>query len=127
VKLFRNYFFWAYERGSFHYDIMVTLILLFIFVSPHFINFRAAPVPHIPLAHSEVLVRDAGTVSETTTRFIYTIRAEDLAGANTDEDRRARALGIIEPVAGYVRLEGNIKPLTDANGKLIAYEATVLR
>ena len=38
-KIFRSYVFWTYQRGSAHYDVMVTLILLFIFVSPRFINF----------------------------------------------------------------------------------------
>ena len=39
-KLLRSYFFWAYERGSIHFDIMVTLILIFLFVSPHVIDFK---------------------------------------------------------------------------------------
>jgi hypothetical protein len=29
-----SYFYWTYSRGSFHYDVMVTLILLFIFLTP---------------------------------------------------------------------------------------------
>jgi hypothetical protein len=29
-----SYFYWTYPRGSFHYDIMVTVILLFIFLTP---------------------------------------------------------------------------------------------
>ena len=33
-RTIRGYILWSYERGSLHYDIMVTLILLFIFVSP---------------------------------------------------------------------------------------------
>ncbi|EQD43830.1 hypothetical protein B1A_15449, partial [mine drainage metagenome] len=33
-KILRSYIFWTYQRGSAHYDVMVTLILLFIFVSP---------------------------------------------------------------------------------------------
>jgi hypothetical protein len=126
LKTLRNYFFWSYERGSFHYDVMVTLILLFIFVAPRFINFRDKPVPHIPLAHSEVLVRDGGTVGENTTRFIYTIRADDLKGRVSDDDLRAGILSIVEPVAGYVRIE-SYRPITDPNGKLVAYEASVLR
>jgi hypothetical protein len=126
LKTLRNYIFWSYERGSFHYDVMVTLILLFIFVAPHFINFRDKPVPHIPLSHSEVLVRAAGTVGENTSRFVYTIRAEDLKGRASDDDLRAGILSIVEPMAGYVRLE-SYRPITDPNGKLVAYEATVLR
>ena len=44
MSLVKRYIFWTYERGSFHYDVMVTLILLFIFISPHVIDFRAKPV-----------------------------------------------------------------------------------
>ena len=33
-QLLRGYVFWTYERGSIHYDVMVTLILIFMFVSP---------------------------------------------------------------------------------------------
>jgi hypothetical protein len=126
MKTLRNFIFWSYERGSIQFDIMVTLILLFIFVAPRFINFRASPVPHIPLNHSEVLVQDAGTVG-TDSRFVYTIRLEDLNGAKTDADLRANMLRVIEPMAGYVTLDGNIKPVTDPAGKIIAYQATVLR
>jgi hypothetical protein len=49
MSLLRNYIFWTYERGSFHYDVMVTLILLFLFVSPRFIDFNDRPVAAIPL------------------------------------------------------------------------------
>ena len=48
-KLIRNYIFWAYERGSFHYDIMVTAILVFMFVSPHIIDFKDKPVETVAL------------------------------------------------------------------------------
>ncbi len=40
-----SYFYWTYARGSFHYDIMVTLILLFIFVTPFFWNYGDKPSP----------------------------------------------------------------------------------
>ena len=125
MKILRNYFFWSYERGSFHYDVMVTLILLFIFVSPHYINFKDKPVPTIPLNSSEVLVKEAGTVG-TDTRFIYEIRAEDLNGATSDDDIRAAILRVIEPMSGYVTIQ-SYKPITDTTGKLVAYDATVLR
>lgn len=55
-KLLRSYFFWTYERGSFHFDVLVTLILLFLFVSPHFIDFKDRPVETVALNSSEVLV-----------------------------------------------------------------------
>ena len=50
-KILKSYFYWTYPRGNFHYDVMVTLILLFIFVSPQLWDFgdkpsRAAGPPH---------------------------------------------------------------------------------
>ena len=125
MKLIRNYFFWAYERGSFHYDVMVTLILLFIFVSPRFINFKDKPVSTIPLHSSEVLVKEVDSVGNDT-RLVYEIRAEDLNGATSDDDIRAAILRVIEPMSGYVTIQ-SYKPITDTTGKLVAYDATVLR
>jgi hypothetical protein len=48
-KTIKGYIWWTYERGSFHYDVMVTVILLFIFLAPRVIDFRdkpPAPDPH---------------------------------------------------------------------------------
>ena len=39
----RSYILWQHERGTLHYDIMVTLILIFIFFSPRVINFNDKP------------------------------------------------------------------------------------
>src|ERR1700720_4271379 len=44
----RDYIFWSYERGTIQYDVMVTLILLFVFLSPRLINFKDKPVEHNP-------------------------------------------------------------------------------
>src|SRR5215472_14067250 len=33
-EVLKSYFYWTYSRGSFHYDVMVTLILAFIFITP---------------------------------------------------------------------------------------------
>ncbi|MEO6805195.1 MAG: hypothetical protein ABI286_00965, partial [Edaphobacter sp.] len=84
LKLIRSYIFWAYERGSFHYDILVTAILLFMFISPHFIDFNDHPVETVAIHSSEVLVKEAGT-SGSSSRFLYQIRADDLGGASTDD------------------------------------------
>jgi hypothetical protein len=124
-KLIRNYIFWAYERGSFHYDVMVTAILIFMFVSPHFIDFKDKPVETVALHASEVLVREAGT-SGGSSRFIYQVRADDMNGASTDAERRAAILRVIEPVSGEVSLE-RYEPVRDVQGRVIAYNAWVLR
>jgi hypothetical protein len=124
-KLIRNYIFWAYERGSFHYDVMVTAILVFMFVSPHFIDFKDKPVETVALHASEVLVKEAGT-SGSSSRFIYQIRADEMGGAATDAERRAAILRVVEPISGEVSLQ-RYEAVRDTQGKIIAYNAWVLR
>jgi len=124
-KLIRSYIFWAYERGSFHYDIMVTAILIFMFVSPHFIDFKDKPVETVALHASEVLVKEAG-VSGSSSRFMYQIRADEMGGAKTDTERRAAILRVVEPISGEVSLQ-RYEAVHDAQGKIIAYNAWVLR
>ena len=124
-KLIGNYIFWAYERGSFHYDVMVTAILVFMFVSPHLIDFKDKPVETVALHASEVLVREAGT-SGGSSRFIYQVRAEDMGGASTDAERQVAILRLIEPISGEVSIQ-RYEPVRDAQGKIIAYNAWVLR
>ena len=124
-KMIRSYIFWAYERGSFHYDVMVTVILLFMFLSPHFIDYNDKPVETVALHSAEVLVKEAGT-SGASSRFMYQIRADDLGGAQTEDERRAAILRVIEPISGEVSLQ-KYEPVYDAQHKVIAYNAWVLR
>jgi hypothetical protein len=125
MNTLRRYIFWTYDRGSFHYDVMVTLILLFLFISPHFIHFNDKPVPAIPLQHSQVLIKGQGS-SGNEARFIYTIRVDDLHGATTDADLRKAILKVVEPIAGDVTLE-SYKAVQDTKGNIVAYDATILR
>ena len=124
-KTIGSYIFWAYERGSFQYDIMVTLILAFMFLAPRFIDFHDKPVETVALHASEVLVKEAGREGESS-RFMYQIRADDMSGAATDEERKAAILRVIEPISGEVELE-RYEPVVDSQGKVIAYNAWVLR
>lgn len=128
-KLFRSYFWWSYERGSFHYDVMVTLILLFLFLGPRFIDFKDHPVETVALHSSEVLVKEAGSNGDVS-RFLYQIRADDLhqyiSGDENDASIRAAILRAVEPIAGEVTLE-RYEPVRDAQGHLIAYDAWVTR
>ena len=127
-KILRSYFFWTYERGSFHYDVMVTLILIFLFVSPRFIDFGDKPVETVALQGSEVLVKEAGRTGSSS-RFVFEIRADQLGGpqANqTDAERKAAILRVVEPISGEVTLE-RYEPVLDVHGKVVAYNAWVVR
>ena len=68
-RTIRGYILWQYERGTLHYDIMVTLILIFIFFSPRVINFNDKPVARNPHP-TEVVV-----TSDTEGRLIYQVTA----------------------------------------------------
>ena len=124
-NLLKSYFFWTYERGSFHYDVMVTAILLFLFVSPHYINYKDRAVETVALHSSEVLVKEAG-VSGDRARFIYQIRADDMRHAVTDEQIRAAILRVVEPIAGEVTVD-RYEEVKDAAGRVVAYNATILK
>ena len=127
-NILRSYLFWTYERGSFHYDVMVTLILLFLFVSPRFIDFKDRPTETVALRSSEVLVREAGQVGSSA-QFIYQIRT-DVAGGpkptQTDEERRASILRVVEPISGAVTFE-RAEPVYDEQKHIVAYNAWVLK
>lgn len=120
LKTLRSYVWWTYERGSFHYDVMVTLILLFIFVSPHFINYRDRPVYNLP---SQITVQNdgAGEIS-------YEVKQADVdqslqhVKASDDQDKRMRRAlrRLIEPIAGDVLVERYV-PIRDASGQVTAY------
>jgi hypothetical protein len=125
LKTIRNYIFWSYERGSFHYDVMVTLILLFVFVAPRFIDFKDKPVTVTPLQHSQVLVKEQG-LQGSDARFVYEIRVDDLNGATSDADLRKAILNVVEPIAGDVTLD-HYTPVQDTKGHIVAYDATILR
>ena len=123
-RLFRDYFFWTYERGSLHYDVMVTLILLFLFAAPRFIDFKDHPVPDVALQPTQVLVRHAGYAAGTE-HLVYTVRAADVHGANGAALQEA-AMKVIQPISGPVTVE-RITPVQDTTGQTVAYDVTVHR
>ncbi|HMF53426.1 MAG TPA: hypothetical protein VK593_03690 [Edaphobacter sp.] len=129
LKTLRSYFWWTYERGSFHYDVMVTLILLFLFLGPRFIDFKDHPVETVALHSSEVLVKEAGSKDDVS-RFLYQIRADDLNeyihGDASDAAIRSAIVRVIEPIAGEVTLE-RYESVHDAQGHVIAYDAWITR
>ena len=88
-----NYIFWNYKRGSIHYDIMVTVILLFIFVTPIFVNFNDKPVEHNSHPTAVLVIPDGPN------GFLYQVPADAVPGTS-DAAIREELLRIIEPIAG---------------------------
>ncbi len=75
-RTIRDYILWSYERGTVQYDVMVTLILLFVFLSPYWINFHDKPVERNPHPTGVVVTPDAGG------GFIYQIDGAAVTGTD---------------------------------------------
>lgn len=117
-RTIRSYIWWTHKRGSFHYDVMVTIILLFIFLTPHWVNFKDKPVERTP--HQTGVV-----VSPDGQGFIYQIDASAISG-NDEASIRAGLLRVIEPIAGEVDVL-RFETVKDHSGKIVAYRAWVSR
>jgi cbb3-type cytochrome oxidase subunit 3 len=109
----KGYIWWMYRRGSVHYDVMVTLILAFIFLAPIWINFRDKPRERSP-NQTELVVKSEGT------GFLYTVNARTIQPGSDDEvrDQLSRA---IEPVAGEIRID-RYEVVRDDKRNIIAYK-----
>jgi translation initiation factor IF-1 len=113
-KILKSYFYWTYPRGSFHYDVMVTLILLFIFVTPFFWSYGDKPtVIARPFHPIQVIANDGHGL-------IVTVEAEDAevpAGASNAVVKKALRKAI-EPVTGDAVFVEHWETVTDAQGNV---------
>jgi hypothetical protein len=117
-EVVKGYIFWTYNRGSFHYDVMVTLILLFIFLTPR-AWFRDKPAEHRP-HQTEVIVQPDGRDG-----FIYSVDAGAVNGQSEDAIR-ADLFRVIEPIAGEVEIV-SFEPVRDSRGRTFMYKVRVQR
>lgn len=116
-RTIRGYILWSYERGSLHYDVMVTLILLFVFVSPHYINFKDKPAERNPHPTGVVVIPEAGG------GFIYQIEASAVNAA-PGADVGQQLERIIEPISGAVTIT-RYEAVKNASGHVQSYEVWV--
>ena len=114
-----SYFYWTYSRGSLHYDVMVTLILLFIFLSPQIPGWTYGDKPSPvggPLHPIQVIGNDGQGV-------IVTVQAEDVKlDLNTTEPDAyvKKALRkAIEPVTGDDLFVTHWETATDNQGRAV--------
>lgn len=121
-QILKSYFYWTYPRGSFHYDVMVTLILLFIFVTPFFWNFGAQPSrPGGPQYPIQVVGNDGHGM-------VLTVSAADVHIPQNASLRQVKdALRTaVEPVTGDAVVVERWETITDSHGK-VAWKIWILR
>ena len=119
LKTIRGYILWTYERGSMQYDVMVTLILAFIFVAPYWVNFKDKPIERTP-HQTEVIVFPDGQSG-----FIYQVDASVVHGSDP-ASIETDLLRTIEPIAGEVDIT-KYEPVRDARGRVVGYKVWVSR
>ena len=113
-KLLKSYFYWTYPRGNFHYDVLVTLILAFIFITPHLWNYGDRPSNAAGPPHPIQVIGDGGR------GLIITVQATDV---NLDLKTRDSDLAVkkalrkaIEPVTGDAVSVQRWETVQDAQG-----------
>ena len=113
-RTLKGYLFWTYDRGSFHYDVMVTLILAFIFIAPHFIDFKDKPATP-PQHPSDIVVSADGKTYQV-----------DAAAVDAQDEGMVRAnfQRVLRPIAGAVTVE-RVEQVRDSAGHVVAYRGWV--
>ena len=118
-RTIRGYILWQYERGTLHYDIMVTLIIVFVLFSPRVINFNDKPISRNPHP-TEVVV-----TADTEGHLFYQVAASAVTPGD-NQSVREQLLRIIEPISGAVSIV-SYDTVADGKGKLQSYNVVAKR
>ena len=98
---------------------MVTLILLFIFFSPYWINFNDKPRSRNPHPTGVVVTPDVDG------RLLYQIEGSAISPGD-DNSVREQLLRVIEPISGEVSIV-KFEPVADDKGRVQSYRVLVKR
>ena len=95
-RILKSYSYWTYPRGNFHYDVMVTVILAFIFITPQLWDYGDKPASTAATTQP-VLVTGDGSHG-----LIITVQASDVnvPAASSDAVIKKALRKAMEPVLG---------------------------
>jgi hypothetical protein len=112
-RTIRSYILWQHERGTLHYDIMVTLIIIFVLFSPRIINYNDKPIARKPHPTQVVVTADAEG------HLIYQVAA---AAVSPGDERsvREQLLRVIESIVNY-------EAIVDGQGHVQGYKVQAKR
>jgi hypothetical protein len=113
-QLLLSYFYWTYSRGSFHYDVMVTLILLFIFLTPQIPGWSYGDKP----SSAAVLTHPIQVIGDGGHGLIITVLVSDAnvpAGGSYAVVKKALRKAI-EPITGDAVFVEKWEIVTDSQG-----------
>jgi len=115
-KILKSYFYWTYPRGCFHYDVLVTVILLFIFLTPQIPgwSYGDQPSPTAGPLHPIQVIADGER------GLIVTVQSSDVnLSLNTSASKAVVKKALrkaIEPVTGDAVFVEHWETVTDAQG-----------
>ncbi len=118
-RTIRGYILWQYERGTLHYDIMVTLIIIFVLFSPKVINFNDKPIARNPHPTDVMVTADQQG------HLFYQVAASAVSPGD-DRSVREQLLHIIEPISGAVSIV-SYETVADRNGQVQSYKVLAKR
>jgi hypothetical protein len=113
----KSYILWTHPRGGLHYDVMVTVILAFIFLTPRNV-FKDSP-NYLRLHPNEIVVRTDGPNA-----FVYELNASGVAASESDAQQALKKA--LDPIAGAVEIT-RYEPLRDNSGKITGYRVWARR
>lgn len=117
--MLKGFIFWEHPRGSWQYDLMVTLILAFVFLAPYWVSFRDRPTRALS-HHTPVVVTPEGEG-----RLVFRVEADTIPDGD-EAAVRHRLQQVIEPIAGEVEIL-RWEAERDEKGHIVAYRAWVRR
>lgn len=109
-------FFWTYERGSWQYDIMVIVIVVFVLFTPRD-WFRDRPAPSPPPADVVLLLSDP-------MGKVYQLRA-NLLDVKADRTLVEGAQRVLRSYTGRPVKVVRMEPILDAEGQAVSYAVWV--
>jgi hypothetical protein len=118
-RTLKGYLFWTHDRGSFHYDVMVSLILAFIFLAPRFVDFKDQPGDNLP--HRD---RAGSVTAPDGTKLSVWLAPASQVDAQDEDMVRVNFERALRPVAGVVKVD-RVEPVRDQSGQIVAYRAWV--
>jgi len=119
----KSYFYWTHPRGSVQYDVMVTLILAFIFITPHLWDYGDKP-SNVAGPNQPILV-----VGNDGHGLIITVQAPDVnVPADAPDAVVKKALRkAIEPVTGDAVSIDRWEISRDSNGNPVSWKVWARR
>jgi hypothetical protein len=108
---FKRFILWDYPRASWQYDVIVGIILAFIFLTPRS-WFRDQP--RTPQASQVALLGHGNDV--------FWVEPELLAGVPEDQ-RLVKLASILKSRTGKVRTVTRVEPILDSEGEIEGYMA----